>query len=104
MGSPFQVLKRMTQAWDFINADVLWNREQTILGKSLDNFEFSLRTKNVLKNYSLKTVGELVNCRDYELMRHPNFGRKSLEEVQIFLNQYGLTLRPHYGDVSCVSN
>jgi len=54
---------------------------------------FSIRTAMCLKYENITTIGQLCDKTKVELLRIPNFGRKSLREVQDFLGTYGLTLR-----------
>jgi DNA-directed RNA polymerase alpha subunit len=94
----------MTQAWDFVDADVLWQKHCTILDRDIRMCELSVRTTNTLLRFRyvtdtgcvsepVDTVRKLIECTDYELMRQPNFGRKSLREVVGFLDAYGLHLK-----------
>lgn len=52
--------------------------------------EMSVRTTNCLRNEDVHTVEQLIKKPTYELMRWPNFGRKSLRELEILLEQNGL--------------
>ena len=58
----------------------------------VDDLEFSVRSGNCLKNENIVYLGDLVQKSDAELLRTPNFGRKSLNEVQEVLKNYGLSL------------
>ena len=46
----------------------------------VDDLELSVRTANCLKNDNIVYVGELVHKTEAEMLRTPNFGRKSLNE------------------------
>jgi DNA-directed RNA polymerase subunit alpha len=84
----------MTQAWDFVDATVLWQAGNSILDEDpTEIFEVSARVYNVLRNLEIKTVRELIARRPWELMRNPNFGRKSLVEIETVLHAHGLNLR-----------
>mgnify|MGYP006279493599 CR=1 FL=1 len=63
-----------------------------LLLKPVDNLELTVRTYNCLKAESIFTVGELVQRTELELLRMPNFGKKSLSEVKEVLQSYGLKL------------
>ena len=55
--------------------------------------EFSVRALSCFKNNGIRTVRDIVAKSEFELMRTPNFGRKSLNEVKEMLNVFGLKLR-----------
>ena len=54
--------------------------------------EMTVRTFNVLKNGNIKTVQQLIEKKEHELLRLPNFGRKSLNELKEVLSRQGLKL------------
>jgi hypothetical protein len=58
----------------------------------VDELEFSVRTANCLRNDNVIYIGELVQRTEAEMLRTPNFGRKSLNEVKEVLVQMGLHL------------
>ena len=60
--------------------------------RQVDSLELSLRSTNLLKALGIKTIAELVRCSEQELLRTPNFGRKSLTEVKEELSSIGLSL------------
>lgn len=59
----------------------------------VEDLEFSVRTMRALKLAGIYTVGQLTTMSDQELMRLPNFGRRSLYEVKEMLMSFGLKLR-----------
>jgi len=59
----------------------------------VEDLEFSVRTTGALKLAGIYTVGQLTTMSDQELMRLPNFGRRSVNEVREMLNVLGLKLR-----------
>jgi DNA-directed RNA polymerase alpha subunit len=63
-----------------------------ILLKDISNFEFSARALNAFKNFDIHHLGDLVNKSEGELLRMPNFGRKSLIETKEILKELGLEL------------
>jgi hypothetical protein len=70
--------------------------------RKLDEFELSVRTANSLKNDNIIYIGELVQKSEAELLRTPNFGRKSLNEIKEVLARMNLRLGmeiPNWGDV-----
>ena len=62
------------------------------LGKSVDELELSVRSYNCLKNANIKTIGELVQKSESEMLKTKNFGRKSLNEIKEILTTMGLGL------------
>ena len=58
----------------------------------LTRVELSVRTYNCLKNEGIRFVGEFAQKGEAELLRLPNFGRKSLNELKEILAQIGLHL------------
>ncbi len=63
-----------------------------ILARPLEDLELSGRTLNTLKADGLTTIGELVVRTAQDLLRTPNFGRKSLAEIEEALARFGLRL------------
>jgi len=59
--------------------------------KSVEELELSVRSYNCLKNASIKTIADLVQKTEQEMLRTKNFGRKSLNEIKEILN--GMSLR-----------
>lgn len=58
----------------------------------VDELELSVRSANCLKNDNIFYIGDLVQKTEGEMLRTPNFGRKSLNEIKMVLNQMGLRL------------
>lgn len=56
----------------------------------LDHCELSTKTRNCLKNDSMWTVGDLYQHSQASLLRVPNLGRKSLEEIKAMLHFHNL--------------
>jgi DNA-directed RNA polymerase subunit alpha len=72
-----------------INEEPVFNSN---LLKSVEELELSVRSYNCLKNASIKTIGDLVQKTEQEMLRTKNFGRKSLNEIKEILNGMGLRL------------
>jgi DNA-directed RNA polymerase subunit alpha len=68
--------------------EVWWEK----LNKSVDEMELSVRSYNCLKNANIKTIGELVQKTEGEMLKTKNFGRKSLNEIKEILAGMGLSL------------
>jgi DNA-directed RNA polymerase subunit alpha len=62
------------------------------LNKSVDEMELSVRSYNCLKNANIRTIGELVQKTEAEMLKTKNFGRKSLNEIKEILAGMGLSL------------
>jgi DNA-directed RNA polymerase subunit alpha len=62
------------------------------LGKSVDELELSVRSYNCLKNANIRTIGELVQKSESDMLKTKNFGRKSLNEIKEILSTLGLSL------------
>ena len=60
--------------------------------KKVDELELSVRSANCLKNDNIVYIGDLVQKTEAEMLRTPNFGRKSLNEIKEVLSQMGLRL------------
>ena len=68
---------------------ILMNRN---LLKKVDELELSVRSANCLKNDNIIYIGDLVQKTEPEMLRTPNFGRKSLNEIKEVLSSMGLRL------------
>ena len=62
------------------------------LDKSVDELELSVRSYNCLKNSDIKTIRDLVQKSEAEMLKTKNFGRKSLNEIKDILQTMGLGL------------
>lgn len=60
--------------------------------KKVDELELSVRSANCLKNDNIIYIGDLVQKSEAEMLRTPNFGRKSLNEIKEVLQSMGLRL------------
>jgi DNA-directed RNA polymerase subunit alpha len=73
-------------------SDPAFARFNDNLNRSVDELELSVRSYNCLKNADIKTIGELVQKSESEMLKTKNFGRKSLNEIKEILHGMGLTL------------
>lgn len=64
----------------------------SMLGKSVEELELSVRANNCLRNADITTISELVQRTEVELMKTKNFGKKSLQEIKDELARIGLSL------------
>ena len=58
----------------------------------MDELELSVRSANCLKNDNIVYIGDLIQKTEAEMLRTPNFGRKSLNEIKEVLSGMGLHL------------
>ncbi len=70
------------------------------LFKNVDELELSVRSANCLKNANIKTIYELVQKTEGEMLRTKNFGRKSLNEIKEVLSTMGLNFGMKLDNVS----
>ena len=68
------------------------NQLNRYLLKKVDELELSVRSANCLKNDNIIYIGDLVQKTEAEMLRTPNFGRKSLNEIKEVLASMGLHL------------
>ena len=69
--------------------DLPFNRN---LLRKVDELELSVRSANCLKNDNIVYIGDLVQKSENDMLRTPNFGRKSLNEIKEVLTNMGLHL------------
>jgi DNA-directed RNA polymerase subunit alpha len=69
------------------------SRIRKLLDKSVDELELSVRSSNCLRAAEIKTIIDLVQKSEPEMLKYRNFGRKSLKEIQDILGEMGL----HFG-------
>ena len=62
------------------------------LMRSIEELELSVRSYNCLKNADIKSIAELVQRTEAEMLKTKNFGRKSLNEIKELLAGMGLSL------------
>jgi DNA-directed RNA polymerase subunit alpha len=65
---------------------------EDILSQPIDHLDLSVRSMNCLKSDDIFRVGDLVQRTEQEMLRTPNFGRKSLNEIKEVLEGMGLGL------------
>ena len=85
----------------FINFDEPENEAESVqeelpfnknLLRKVDELELSVRSANCLKNDNIVYIGDLVQKTEAEMLRTPNFGRKSLNEIKEVLTKMGIHL------------
>ena len=63
--------------------------------RKVEELELSVRSANCLKNDNIVYIGDLVQKTEADMLRTPNFGRKSLNEIKEVLSTMGLNLGMH---------
>ncbi len=63
-----------------------------ILLRPVDDLELTVRSANCLKSENIFYIGDLIQCTEHELLKAPNLGRKSLNEIKEVLASRGLSL------------
>lgn len=71
-----------------VDAEVQRIRE--MLAQPVDELDLSVRAHNCLKAANIKTIGDLVRREEGEMLKFRNFGRKSLQELVLVLEDRGL--------------
>jgi DNA-directed RNA polymerase subunit alpha len=61
--------------------DEEFERMRELLARSVDELELSVRSSNCLTSANIRTIGELVQKTEAEMLKQRNFGRKSLKEI-----------------------
>ena len=64
-----------------------------VLATLIEDMEMSVRAHNCLKRAGISTIGELIEKTEDELLRLPNFGRRTFDEIKATLEKLGLHLK-----------
>ena len=75
-----------------VAGDRVFDPRQEYMGRSVDELELSVRAYNCLKNANIRTINELVQRSEQEMLKTKNFGRKSLNEIKEILESMNLQL------------
>lgn len=68
------------------------SRKNQILETPISDFELSVRSRNCLRKMNIRTLGDLLNITEAELLSYKNFGETSLREIKAILDTKGLHL------------
>ena len=68
---------------------MLWNGK---VNRAIEDMDLSVRSYNCLKRANIHTVEDLTRKTEDEMLKVRNLGRKSLDEVILKLDSYGLSL------------
>lgn len=63
-----------------------------IVGKPISELELSVRSANCLEAANIKTIGDLIQKSEAQMLKYKNFGKKSLSEISSILTTMGLSL------------
>lgn len=63
-----------------------------ILAMSIDEIELSVRASNCIQKANIKTIGDLIQKSEADMLKYKNFGKKSLNEIKKILTDMGLSL------------
>ncbi|MBM4134819.1 MAG: DNA-directed RNA polymerase subunit alpha [Nitrospira sp.] len=74
------------------------------LFRSVNELELSVRAANCLKNANIKTIADLVQKTEMEMLKTKNFGKKSLNEIKEILAEMGLSLGMKLDSVSAAES
>lgn len=92
-----RILQDQFQAFVNFEEDQPQRQEQQVavnpdLLRKVDELELSVRSQNCLKNEQVVYIGDLVRKHENDMLKAPNFGRKSLNEIKGILEKMGLQL------------
>lgn len=68
------------------------SRKNQILETPISDFELSVRSRNCLRKMNIRTLGDLLNITEVELLSYKNFGETSLREIKAILESKMLRL------------
>ena len=68
------------------------SRKNQILETPISDFELSVRSRNCLRKMNIRTLGDLLNISEAELLSYKNFGETSLREIKTVIESKGLRL------------
>src|SRR6266853_1617771 len=88
-GGKLHMEMRMKRGRGYVAADKNFDEN---LDKSVEELELSVRSYNCLKNANIRSIRELVQKTEAEMLKTKNFGRKSLNEIKEILHTMGLSL------------
>ena len=68
------------------------DRKAQMLETPISDFELSVRSRNCLRKMNIRTIGDLLNITEAELLSYKNFGETSLKEIKLILDSRSLRL------------
>ena len=94
-------LQKLQYIFDFVKEEIKLVEDKLIdrtLMKRVSDLELTVRSTNTLRHLELKYLKDLVSLSEGDLLRTPNFGRKSLNEVKEVLAELNLKLNMNRED------
>lgn len=89
--SIFSAFETRTGDEEVVAAPEVDPRLSEMLAKPIEELDLSVRSANCLKNANIRTLGDLVQRSEREMLSTKNFGRKSLDEIKDVLSSMGLS-------------
>jgi DNA-directed RNA polymerase subunit alpha len=77
----------------FLEPQTVQTEQDSFLNKPLDELDLSVRSRNCLNLLQIKTLGQLAETSEQQLLSCKNFGQTSLNEIRKKLSDYGLSLK-----------
>lgn len=95
IGNPFVALEDLDSLRVTVSSGsrILLAEREGMMGVPIDELGLPTRCMTILERWGVETIGDLVTNSRKELLDRPNFGRKSLEDVERALASRGLSLR-----------
>ncbi len=87
----FSTLETRGEQVEEVAAPEVDPRLAEMLSKPIEELDLSVRSANCLKNANIRTLGDLVQRTEREMLSTKNFGRKSLDEIKDVLASLGLS-------------
>jgi len=90
-----QMLKSVESVQEMVMEDPAYRERDgrdAMLDTPVSDFELSVRSRNCLKQMNIRTLGDLLETTEAELLSYRNFGETSLNEIKAMLQQKGLRL------------
>ncbi len=87
----FSTFEAKVEDEESVPAENVDPRMSEMLGKPIEELDLSVRSANCLKNANIRTLGDLVQRSEREMLSTKNFGRKSLDEIKDVLQSLGLS-------------
>jgi DNA-directed RNA polymerase subunit alpha len=90
-----QFLKSVRSAYTMVYDETRQRENEqrsAILDVPITDFELSVRSRNCLKQMGIRTLGDILQTTEVELMAYKNFGETSLAEIKALLDQRGMTI------------
>lgn len=70
-----------------------WALSEAIIDQGIDKLGLTVRSENALKAEEIYTIDQLRNCTFNQLLKTPNLGRKSINEIIFQMNAFGFKLK-----------